>query len=126
MMTKHTTKASLMEDIRVQRRRLEKNLAGISPEELCQPIIGDWSAKDIMAHLIDWEQRFMGWYEAGQRGETPETPAPGLTWRQLDVLNQRIYEKHKDKSLAEIQARFAASYEMIVDLLESMPEEELF
>jgi hypothetical protein len=125
-MTKHTTKAGLMEDIRVQRRRLEKNLAGLSPEEMTQPIIDDWTAKDILAHLIDWEQRFIGWYEAGLRGETPETPAPGLTWRQLDVLNQRIYEKHKDKPLEEIQARFAASYEMIVELLEDMSEEDLF
>lgn len=126
-MSKHQNKAGLMEDIRVQRSRLENNLAVLSPEELVTPgLVGDWSAKDVMAHLIDWEQRFIGWCEAGQRSEVVETPAPGMTWRQLDQLNQQIYEQYKDLPLEEVRARFAESYQQILALLESTPESDLF
>ncbi len=126
-MTKHATKAALVEDIRAQRRRLEKNLAVFSAEELVQVgAIGEWSVKDVLAHLMDWEQRFIGWYKAGLRGETPETPAPGLTWRELDKLNQRIFDQYRDEPLEEVRAKSSASYQEIVALLEGMSEEELF
>jgi hypothetical protein len=52
--------------------------------------------------------------------------APGLTWRDMDLLNQRIYEQYRDIPLMDIQASFAASYCQILALLESLPEEELF
>jgi hypothetical protein len=126
-MTKHATKAALLEDIRVQRSRLEKNLAGLNANEMMRAgAIGVWSIKDVLAHLMDWEQRFIGWYQAGLRGETPETPAPGLTWREMDLLNQRIYEQYRDVALEEIQAKYAASYGEILALLQGLPEEELF
>lgn len=126
-MTKHATKAALVEDIRAQRRRLEKNLALFSTEEMAQPgAIGEWSVKDVLAHLMDWEQRFIGWYKAGQRGETPETPAPGLTWRDLESLNQRIYQQYCDLPLDEVREKSSASYQEIVALLDGMSDEELF
>jgi hypothetical protein len=126
-MTKHATKAALVEDVRAVRGRLEKTLAELSPEEIIRPgVIGDWSAKDVMAHLMDWEQRFVGWYEAGARGETPETPAPGLSWRQLDILNQRIFEQYQEMPLEEVMAKSEASYQKILALIESIPEAELF
>lgn len=126
-MTRHTTKAGLLEDIRVQRSRLMKNLDILDAEQMTQTgVVGEWSVKDMLAHLIDWEQRFIGWYRAGVRGETPETPAPGLNWRQLDILNQQIYEKHKDRLLADVLAEFDASYEEILDLVNGMSEQELF
>lgn len=126
-MTKHATKAALLEDIRVQRKRLEQNLSGLSTEEMTRPgAIGAWSVKDVLAHLLDWEQRFIGWYKAGLRGETPETPAPGLSWRDLGVLNQHIYEQYRDAPLEEVRGKSAASYKEILALLEGIPEEELF
>ena len=126
-MTKHATKAGLLEDIRLQRSRLEKNLTSLTSEEMTRPgVTGEWSVKDIMAHLLDWEQRFLSWYQMGRRGETPQTPAPGLHWRQLDILNQRIYEQYKDIPIEEIQAKFESSYQEILALLEGLPEHELF
>jgi hypothetical protein len=53
-------------------------------------VVGDWSVKDIVARLVDWEQRFIGWYDAGLRGEVPEVPAPGIVWDELDILNKEL------------------------------------
>ncbi len=75
---------------------------------------------------MDWEQRFIGWYQAGVRGEVPETPAPGIGWNQLDLLNQRIYEKYCDRPIENVLREFNASYSQILAIVEEIPEEEMF
>jgi hypothetical protein len=106
---------------------LEKKFGRLTPEQMVWPgSMENWSVKDILAHLADWEQRFIGWYQAGKRGETPVTPAPGLHWGQLPILNQQWYEKHMDETLDEVMEQYEASYRQILDLVEDMSEEEIF
>jgi hypothetical protein len=88
--------------------------------------LDDWSVKDILAHLIDWEQRFIEWYKAGQKGEIPETPAPGFTWRELPKLNQEWFERHKNETLEQVLERYEKSYQEILELVEGMTEKEIF
>lgn len=126
-MTRFTTKADLLKEILAARVRLDKVLSGLSPAEKETPgVIADWSVKDILAHLMDWEQRFMGWYQAGVRGETPQTPAPGLTWGQLHELNRQIYERYRAAPLAEIEENFNASSRAIAALVACMTDDDLF
>lgn len=125
-MTRQMSKDKLLERIRVEHRRLESNLAKLSQEEILQPgVIGQWSVKDILAHLVDWEQRCMDWIEVSFRGETPETPAPGMTWRDLDILNQQIFEKHRNRALGEVLDEFHSSYQAMLKRVESISEEDL-
>lgn len=123
------SKEEVLKRIRVERGRLEKNLSELKPAEMVQPgVIGHWSVKDILAHLVDWEQRFLGWYRAGLRGEVPETPAPGLSWsrKDMDVLNQRIYEKYRDRLLEQVLEDFESSYQETYEMVESIPEKDMF
>jgi len=120
-------KEGMLKSIETERRRLDKNLTLLTREQMVQPgVIGHWSVKDILAHLVDWEQRFLGWYQAGLRGEIPQTPAPGMTWRDLDKLNQQIYEENKDRSLASVMDEFKKSYQQVLDTVSRIPEEDIF
>jgi hypothetical protein len=75
--SKIVTKAELLAEIRLQRRRLETNLASLTADERCRPgVCGEWSIKDILAHLQAWEQMFMGWYQVGLP-RIPATIMPG-------------------------------------------------
>lgn len=124
---KYLNKDEVLDRVRVERRRLEHNLAALTEEEMVEPgVIGEWSVKDILAHLVDWEQRFLGWYEAGLRGEVPETPAPGLSWGELDLLNQLIYEKHRDRDLVDVMDEFSRSYEQVLGMVQGMSEDDMF
>lgn len=119
-------KESILSRIQKERRRLEKNLASLSDQQMVEPgVIGEWSVKDILAHLVDWEQRFLGWYQAGLRGEIPHTSAPGLNWGELDKLNQLIYEQNKDRPLSSVLADFASSYVQVVETVKSIPAEDI-
>lgn len=124
---KDMDKEGILISIQTERRRLEKNLANLTDQELIEPgVIGDWSVKDILAHLVDWEQRFLGWYQAGLRGEVPQIPAPDMTWRDLDKLNQLIYEENKDRSLSSVLGDFETSYEQVLETVKSIPEQDIF
>ena len=121
------TKQELLESIRTSREQLDKKFSKLTPEQMVWPgSMDDWSVKDILAHLVDWEQRFIAWYHAGRRGETPDTPAPGFTWRELPKLNREGYQQHKNKTLDTVLATYKKSYQDILALIESMHEKEIF
>jgi hypothetical protein len=87
--------------------------------------MGDWSAKDVIAHLYEWQQMFFRWYEAGLRGETPAVPAAGYKWSQLPALNQKIYETYRDYPWADLLADFRASHAKTLALVESLSDETI-
>jgi hypothetical protein len=120
-------KEGILDHIQSERRRLEKNLSDLSDQEMLETgVVGDWSVKDLLAHLVDWEQRFLDWYQAGLRGDVIQIPAPGISWRELNKLNQLIFEAHKDQPLDEIKADFHASYQQILQTVQAIPEEDFF
>lgn len=112
-----------------ERRLLEEAINALSPRERTASGVIDagWSVKDIMAHLAEWEQMFLGWVAASRRGETPDVPAPGYTFgaKSLNLLNDAIYRKYRRRSLADVQAIFDKSYQEILQVLDGMSEEEL-
>jgi len=126
-MPRPTTKKKLLEAIEIERKALEEFLAQLSPAQLTEPgLIGEWSAKDVLAHLIEWEQMVLNWCSAGVKGKVPITPAEGFNWAQLPQLNQQIYEKHRDKPLAEIQKEFRSSFKEMLNTIQGLSDEDLF
>ena len=126
-MPKPTTKDQILEDAQKERTALEELLNTLTPEQLSQPnLIGDWAAKDVLGHLFEWEQMVMAWYAAGVKGKTLAVPSEKYNWGQLPQLNHAIYLKHRDRSLADIQKDFKASYKKIIKTIEGIPEKELF
>lgn len=127
MSRKTKTKQELLESIRTTHAQLEKKFSQLTPEQMIwSGSMENWSVKDILAHLVDWEQRFIGWYKDGLQGKCPETPAPGMTWRDLPKLNQVGYVQHKDDTLEDVLNQFENSYQEILALVESMTEREIF
>jgi hypothetical protein len=125
--TKQTSKAQLLNDIVTERRRLEKSLVSLSEEEMVQPgVTGNWSVKDILAHIVAWEQLLLSWHRSGIQGQNVERPPVGMSQRAIDELNQEIYEKHRDRCLEETKAEFSASYRQILAAIEEIPEEDMF
>ncbi|QQS45146.1 MAG: ClbS/DfsB family four-helix bundle protein [Acidobacteriota bacterium] len=93
-MGRRLKKKELLEEIRIERTALNNTLATLSRRQMTQPGVtqGGWSVKDILAHLVEWQQMNLLWYEAGLRGEKPHIPAEGMTMRELPKLNQIIYK----------------------------------
>ena len=110
-----------------ERSKLLKALKNLTDDQMELPGACElWSVKDILSHLVDWEQRCLRWYRAGLKGEVPKTPDDHYNWRQLPALNQEIYQKNKDLSLAEVRKNFQETFTETMAAIDGMTEEELF
>jgi hypothetical protein len=116
------TKPEIIKRLHAERRRLEANLATLTPDQMCQPgAVGTWSFKDVLAHLAEWEAHMPVWVGAARHGETVEQP----DWKNLDGFNDRLYQRHKDQSLDEVLAYFNETHHQFMEMAEAMPEEEM-
>jgi hypothetical protein len=123
------TKEQLIAKLRESRGALEKVIAKVAPDAWTQPgVVGEWSAKDVLAHVAHWQALHLGWWAAVQRGETPEVPAPGFTWKRDDVdrLNHQIYLAHRDETLESVLKYLRETFEQFIAAVEATPEEDLF
>ena len=84
-----------------------------------------WTIRDLLAHLTEWEQMFLRWYQAGENGERPIMPAPGYKWNETPRLNQAIVRKHRRKPIDSVLDEFETSYREIFSLTQQLSEDEL-
>jgi hypothetical protein len=126
-MGRRLTREKLLEEIQLERAALDITLTHLTNRQMTQSGVtpGGWSVKDILAHLVEWQQMNFDWYEAGLRGERPHLPAPGMTMRDLPRLNQKIYRKHHGRSLQSVMSDYRKNHERMVSLIERLPDEEL-
>ncbi len=121
--TEKITKAELLERIRAARRDLEAVLMDIPEEQMLQPgVMGDWSVKDILAHLVSWEKSMVRWITQAVEGETPEIPQ---TDEEIDQLNARFYLENRDRPLGEVLADFHRSYQAALARVATTSERDL-
>ena len=124
---RHKSKQALMDDIRTEHDSLCARLAEI-PKARWHGlgVWGDgWTLSDLVAHLAEWQHMFLGWYEDGLRGATPQMPAPGYKWSQTPKLNRAIWERHRSRSQADVRAEFDSGYSRIVQIVEALSPEQL-
>jgi len=125
-MPKPTTKAELLAACTKERGALEEFLATLTPDDMNLPgVLGEWSVKDVLAHLIEWEQMVLRWFAAGERGESPAVPGDGFKWSQLPALNERIRAAWMPRPLADVRERFASSYAETVATIERLSDADL-
>jgi hypothetical protein len=126
-MGKRLRKEELLSEIQRERRILDDTIALVSVRHLTRPGVtrGGWSVKDVLAHLVEWQQMNLGWYAAGLRGETPAMPAPGFTLRELPRLNAMIYRKHHRRSLQAVKHDYRLYHERVVELIKTLADADL-
>lgn len=126
-MPRPKTKGELLAQATERYQALMEVVETLPTEELLAPgTIGEWSIKDVLAHIWTWQQMMFAWYEAGTEGYVPKTPSEDYTWRQTPELNQVIYEENKHRPLGEVLLLLASSHEKMVLLIETLSERELF
>lgn len=126
-MGRRLPKQQLLAEIEQQRTLLDQTLAQIPGRLMTRSGVtrGGWSVKDILGHLVEWQQMNLDWYAAGKRGEKPAMPAPGYTLRELPRLNQMIYRKHHGRPLRSVLEDYHSYHARILALIETLSEMDL-
>ena len=121
--TEKITKAELLEQIHQERQKLEEALSRFTRLQLSVPgVEGDWNAKDVLAHIVAWEQRMIRWMSQALSGEIPLRPA---NWDEVHKLNEESYQEDKRLSLDQVLEDFERSYPQALAVAESTEEKDL-
>ena len=82
--------------------------------------------RDVLAHLYHWHLMFINWYTIGMKGDTPEMPAKGYSWKDTKELNKFIWEKYQNHKLEHIRLAIEKSHSKLQSIIENHTDKELF
>ena len=101
-------------------------VAEVGPDRMTEPgPMGEWSFKDLAAHLYGWRERTLERLEA-QADDRPVGPPP---WPEEldddDVINDWIHDRGMRQTTDEALAEVDASYDRLAAALGRLPESVL-
>lgn len=96
--------------------------ADLSDEQLLEPgVVGDWSIKDIIAHVTVWEDEAFKHLPFILKDEKP--PLYSVKDGGIDA-NAMMTERKRKLSLAEVLKEQDQTHRRIVAYIETLPEEQ--
>ncbi len=117
-------KDTLLATIQNEYERLEALLSSLSEQQItAMQVNGTWSVKDTLAHLTTWQGYLLDQLQGVVSGKQPPAFMPELATE--DEINERVYQVHKDRPLAEVLAEFHTSFAHILETIKAMSEETL-
>ena len=94
---------------------------GLSEEQMTRVWYGDWSVRDILAHVAGWHREEIAMLERMARGERPVPESTDYT--DDDAWNARFVAKWRAASAGEVLAELKATKEAYVAAASRLPEE---
>ena len=101
----------------------QESYAGLTEAQMvASGVTGEWSVKDILAHVSVWEAESLQHLPLILLGERP--PRYSTLYGGIDAFNALMTEQWRQRSLAEVQARLEDTHRKLLAYLESVPEEQ--
>lgn len=95
--------------------------SGLSEAQQHQVFLGIWSIKDLLAHLIGWDETNLHAVESILAGQVPSFYEHRD--RDWQTYNAMLVKKHKKGSFKELLATMKASQEKLIEFLKTIPPE---
>jgi hypothetical protein len=131
MMNSTTSKAQWLDRIEQARAAWEEIASEVSEVDVDRPgATGDWTFKDVAAHLNSWRILTVARLEAAAGDKSaPPMPWPDGMSEETDEgtqeINEWFYERNRDRSAGEILAESRDQFRRIQAAIEAIPENEL-
>jgi hypothetical protein len=124
------TRAEQIEAIRADQRFWRDLAARVGPDRYGSPgPMGEWSFGDMAGHLLGWRERTLSRLAAFALGEPDPPPAwpTALDGANDDdeSINAWIHAQHAGRAHAEMVADYDATYDRLIAILETIPDEKL-
>jgi uncharacterized protein (TIGR03083 family) len=103
--------------------QIKESYAGLSDSQLTEPgVMGDWSVKDILAHVTWWEEEALKHLPLIIKQGKP--PRYSTQYGGIDAFNALMMERRQDLSLADVLQQQEETHRRLIDYLQSAPEEQ--
>ncbi len=101
-----------------------ESYAGLPEMALLEPgVEGDWSVKDIIAHVTWWEEEALKHLPVILAGKKP--PRYSVTYGGIDAFNAQQTELKRHLALSEVLQRRDDTHNRLVAYLEQVPAEQI-
>ncbi|MBV9626420.1 MAG: ClbS/DfsB family four-helix bundle protein [Acidobacteria bacterium] len=102
-------------------RDLQESYAGLSDSEIMKPgVTGQWSVRDILAHVTTWEQEALNHLPTILGGRKP--PLYSVSHGGIDSFNRAMTEKKRDLTWADVCRDLEETHRRVHDFIGLVPE----
>lgn len=117
-------KQEVISQLAEARQKVIDAASSLAPWQQDQVFLGEWTVKDLLAHLVGWDyanleavqaildDRLPGFYEHYDRD-----------WRSF---NQRLVREHRLEGFADLLLSLQQSHHKLIDCVRAVPAEEFF
>jgi uncharacterized protein (TIGR03083 family) len=107
-----------LERLRAARERLLNSFAGVDSQELSsEPTAGDWTVKDLLGHVVSWNEEFRACIRSIQQGGHPGFERSISGEDDFDRWNQEQAAQKRAWTWERILADLERDYQEAVDLI---------
>ncbi len=117
-------KSELVQWLAEQHQKWEALLGQIDEARMTQPgVNGDWSIKDVIAHLTGWNRWLVARFQAAARNEPEPSPPWPAELQEEDDINAWIYAAYRERPLQDILDETSQLYAQILAIIERLPDD---
>lgn len=114
-------KATALKELETEYQNLRKLVDDLSEEQLSRVWYGEWSIKDIIAHILGWEKEMT---VALQRLARGERPAPeGVDYSNPDRWNETFSQAMKSIQPSTVLATWHQTHMNYIKAAKAVPED---
>ena len=117
------TKSELVNGLREEYQQWLALLNQIGAAHMEQPgVAGEWSIKDIVAHITGWRRRTVARLQAAQRGEPEPTPYWPTHLKNDDEINAWMYETNRARTLRKVLDESERVFQQMLAAVQGLPD----
>lgn len=105
------------------RRALMSAIEGLTDEQMTKPVVGDWSVKDLLAHVASWDEFVLPDMERVARGDVPALAAFDL--KRVDEFNAMIMSLRRHFSVEQARRELDISRTSLTEAVSRLPDSAL-
>ena len=105
------------------RQELLGAIDGLTPEQMAVPVFADWSVKDILAHIVSWEEYTLLDFQRVASGHVPALAS--FRQRDVDNFNAVVMSLRRNFPLDQAMYELEANRKATIAALDAIPDERL-
>lgn len=115
------SKREFLERMRGSRVELNEAVSGLTEDQITHDIVaGEWTVKDVLAHLAAWQSEALRSVERAGQGED----IGPLIAESVDEWNHRRVEERRRLPLVDVMQEFNEAHDQLMAALEQWPDDQ--
>ena len=114
-------KQQLLKQLEKAWAAIKESYAGLSDSQLTESgVMGNWSVKDILAHVTTWEEEALKYLPLIITGGRPPRY---IQYGGIDAFNAQMTEQKRGLALSDVLRQLDETHRRLIDYIRSVPEE---